>query len=146
MVKYRDKKNKTKQKTNNASPIMSCMSLSGPDCWVNWFQKLIGIKAGGEVRRHSFSSRICFIDELTWVLSTDYLPTSTYQGEEVDCVPVKLCNVPELEPPCCGAERGGKKRGGKGLFLSLVRSLRAGDWRAAFWSSRDQGNLGNLNI
>lgn len=59
VVKYMGRKNKTKQKNEQNFPNMSCMSLSGPDCWVNWFRKLIDIKAGGEARGHSFSSRIC---------------------------------------------------------------------------------------
>ena len=80
-------------------------------------------------------------DGLIWGLSIDYLPTSVYQGEEGDCVPAKLCNVPELEWPCCGAEgrEGERTKGTVSLPPRGVKNLGAGDWGAALWSSRDQG-------
>lgn len=89
-------KKQNKIKNNPPKTSMSFMPLWRQDCWVNWFPKHIGVKAGSGARRHHFPLRFC-TDWLIWGSIIDSnLPTHIYHEVEVDCVPVKLCSI--LEP------------------------------------------------
>lgn len=98
MVKHNDKKKQGNQH-------VMC------DCWVNWFSKHIGVKAGSRAGRHHFSSRICVMIDSYEAHRLTHICQHMYHGEEVHCVPVKLCNISEPEGSCCGTKRGAREGG-----------------------------------
>lgn len=95
LVKYSDKKIKSKQKKQKTPTGYA----SGPDCWVNWFPKRTGVKE--EVGYKILPFMGASIDS--------HLPISVYHGKEGI---LKLCNSSGLSSLVVGqkGEGGGEER------------------------------------